>query len=70
MAKEIIKSVAEVKKVKPIIAYFLTEKNGGYEVHEAYIEEDLVLGTKRLGDADAWDQSILVLEAALSKQFQ
>jgi len=69
MAKETVKSIAEVRKVKPIIAYFLLEKNGGYEVHEAYIEEDLVLGTKRLSDADAWDQSILVLEAALSKQF-
>lgn len=67
---EILKSVSEVKKVKPIIAYYLIEKNGGYEVHEAYIEEDLVLGTKRLGSADAWDQSILTLESALSRQFQ
>lgn len=55
---------------KPTVAYYMLEKNGGYEVYQSTIEDDIVLDTKRLSDPDAWDQSILTLEAALSKQFQ
>ncbi len=56
-------------KTKPIIAYYLIERNGGYEVFQVHIEESVVLEHKKISDPDAWDQSIGVLEQALSKQF-
>lgn len=72
MAKEIIKSVQELakKKEKPILAYYMKEKNGGYEVYQVHIEESVVLENKRISDPDAWDQSVVTLESYLSMQFQ
>lgn len=60
----------ETIKKTPVIAYYLKEKNGGYEVYSVHIEEDTVLETKQLNDADAWDQSVGVLEQYLAKQFE
>lgn len=73
MAKEIIKNIQELAnkaKVKPILAYYMLEKNGGYEVYRVHIEEGVVLENKRISDPDAWDQSVVTLESALSIQFQ
>jgi len=60
----------DVVKKKPVIAYYLIEKDGGYQPFSVHIEEDMVLDVQKLGDPDGWDQSIGVLEQALAKQFQ
>jgi hypothetical protein len=67
MGKEIIKNIRESK---PLLSYYMVAKNGGYEVYQMTSEDDVVLEIKKLGDADAWDQSIAVLEQALGQQFQ
>jgi hypothetical protein len=54
---------------RPVIAYYLLEKNGGYEVYSVHIEDDVVLENKRIADPDGWDQSVGILEQALAKQF-
>jgi len=58
-----------MNKQRPLIAYYLVEKNGGYEVYSIHIEEGVVLENTKITDADAWDQTIGLLEQALSKQF-
>ncbi len=67
MAKEIIK---DIRQSKPILSYYMVSKNGGYEVFQMTSEDDVILEVKKLGDPDAWDQSIAVLEQALGQQFQ
>ncbi len=55
---------------KEIVAYYMTPKNGGFQLHRMVVEEDVVLEDKPFSDPDAWDQVLSVLESELSKKFQ
>lgn len=54
----------------PIEAYYMVPKNGGFQVYRLHIEDGVVLDGGPLSDPDAWEQSLSVLEQALSLQFQ
>lgn len=53
------------------IAYQLEEFGGGYQLYRLNLDEDRKMTSReRIGWPDAWDQTILLMEAELSKQFQ
>lgn len=56
------------KKVS--MAYYMVPLNGGFQVRQIIIEDDVVLTDEPVSDPDAWDQAIGVLENELSKKFQ
>ena len=55
---------------KPIEAYYLIPKNGGFQLRRLVIEEDYVLADEKASDPDAWNQIMSELEHELSKDFQ
>jgi hypothetical protein len=52
------------------LAYYIIPKNGGFQVRQLTIEEDVVLEDKLLEDPDAWEQTMSTLEHELGRKFQ
>lgn len=58
-------------KVSPVHeAFYLIQKNGGFQIRKLTIEEDVVLSDEPFSDPDAWDQVMSIVEHELSKKFQ
>lgn len=61
----------DTKKVAPAHeAFYLLQKNGGFQIRKLTIEEDVVLSDEPFSDPDAWDQVMSIIEQELSKKFQ
>lgn len=56
-------------KVKVLKAYYLEPMNGGYQLRELTIEDDIVSDDKPVENPDAWPEVIGYLDTALAKQF-
>lgn len=52
------------------VAYQLTEINGGFQLWKYHVENGKIATREKVSDPDAWEQSISLLEAELSRQFQ
>lgn len=54
---------------KVLKAYYLSPINGGYQLHELTIEDDIVSADVAVENPDAWPEVIGYLDNALAKQF-
>ncbi len=60
--------------VPPVVtireAYYMTPKNGGFQLRKVTIRNDYVIDDARVSDPDAWNQVMSELEHELSKKLQ
>lgn len=58
-------------RVVPHIAYQMEEINGGFQLYKIMLDnEKKMVSREAVSDPDAWEQTISLLEAELSRQFQ
>ncbi len=59
------------KRVVARKAYQMEEKDGGFQLFCLLLDDkNVVVGREKVDSPDAWDQTILLLESELSRQFQ
>lgn len=60
----------DTKLAKEVVAFYIVPKNGGFQLRQVVIVDDIVLEDELFDDPDAWDQVICILEKELGKKFQ
>ena len=50
-------------------AFYLIQKNGGFQIRRVTIEEDVVLEDAPFSDPDGWDQVLSIIEHEMSRKF-